>query len=137
MFQCSTPTENTDTPSEYPLLETMGYYQRFSQKVWLAGKNQNWDLAAFYAHELDEVTEELIRSNVIHDELNLSELAKSSIFEENIAKLDDAIDKKDQLLFRESYDLVIGSCNTCHISTNHPFIKITIPTDSTIFNQLF
>ena len=61
--------------SEYPLLETMGYYQRFSDKLWMSGINENWELANFYAHELEEVTEEFIRENVDHDGQNLSEIA--------------------------------------------------------------
>ena len=121
---------------EYPLLETMGYYQRFSHKLWLAGINENWELAEFYANELHEVTEELINSNVTHDGQNLSELAES-MFEKSVLKIDGAIDKKDQVLFRENYELVIGSCNVCHTTTNHSFIKITIPNDSSLYNQTF
>ena len=57
---------------DYPVLETMGYYQCFSHKLWLAGKNQNWELADFYTHELEEVTEDLIAGNVLHDDYNLT-----------------------------------------------------------------
>lgn len=121
---------------EYPLLETMGYYQRFSQKLWLAGVNENWELAEFYAHELHEVTEELVESNVMHDGKNLSDMAKS-IIEKNIQRVDGAVDQKDQVIFRQSYELMIGSCNVCHIKTEHPFIKILVPNDSTLFNQQF
>lgn len=121
---------------EYPLLETMGYYQRFSQKLWLAGVNENWELAEFYAHELHEVTEELVKSNVMHDGMNLSDMAES-IIEKNIQRVDGAVDQKDQVVFRQSYELMIGSCNVCHIKTEHPFIKILVPNDSTLFNQQF
>ncbi|MEQ9402526.1 MAG: hypothetical protein RIM99_02970 [Cyclobacteriaceae bacterium] len=133
--QCSS-TKDKEEESEYPLLETMGYYQRFSQKLWLAGQNENWELAEFYAHELHEVTEELIESNVMHDNHDLSVMAKS-IIEQSIEKVDGAVDKKDQVLFREHYQLMIASCNVCHIKTGHQFIKIIIPTDSSIFNQQF
>jgi len=128
--------ESSEGDSEYPLLETMGYYQRFSQKLWLAGKNENWELAEFYAHELQEVTEELIGSDVMHDGKNLSDLAEQ-IFEMNVKKVDGAINKRDGILFRENYELMIGSCNVCHTTTNHPFLKIIIPDNSSPFNQQF
>jgi hypothetical protein len=122
--------------SEYPLLETMGYYQRFSQKLWLAGGNKNWELADFYVHELHEVTEELIEAGVIHDGQNLSQLAEA-IFEESLDKVDSAIDSQNQVLFRKSYEMFISSCNSCHSTTGHSFIRITVPNDSSIFNQKF
>ncbi|MEP2376928.1 MAG: hypothetical protein ABJH83_11995, partial [Ekhidna sp.] len=69
------PKEEKKEVEEYPVLETMGYYQRFSHKLWLAGRNQNWELANFYTHELEEVTEHLIEGDVIHDDYNLSNLS--------------------------------------------------------------
>lgn len=133
---CVQGTPENAEGDEYPILETMGYYQRFSQKLWFAGINENWELAEFYAHELHEVTEELVESNVMHEGRNLSDMAKS-IIEKNIQKVDGTIDNKDQVVFRQSYELMIGSCNVCHIKTEHPFIKILVPNDSTIFNQEF
>ncbi|MEP1034387.1 hypothetical protein [Ekhidna sp.] len=121
---------------EYPVLETMGYYQRFSQKLWLAGKNQNWELADFYTHELEEVTENLIDGDVIHDNYNLSNLSED-IFLPKIEKVEEAIRKKDEVLFLENYELMIGSCNLCHNTTKHNFIKIMVPNDTTIWNQDF
>ncbi len=121
---------------ENPVLETMGYYQHFSHKLWLAGKNQNWELADFYTHELEEVSEKLIEGNVIHDDYNLSNLSEA-IFLPKIEKLEQAIRQKDEVLFNESYMLMIGSCNLCHNTTKHDFIKITVPNDSAVWNQQF
>jgi len=65
--------------SEYPLLETMGYYERFSTKLWLAGINQNWEVADFYSHELEEVTEAFVAKNVNHAGNKLSDFASTMI----------------------------------------------------------
>ncbi len=121
---------------EYPVLETMGYYQRFSHKLWLAGKNENWELADFYTHELEEVTENLINGDVIHDDYNLSNLSENMLLPK-IEKVEEAIRQKNQVLFLDNYELMIASCNLCHNATKHNFIKITVPTDSTRWNQDF
>ena len=122
--------------SEYPLLETMGYYQRFSDKLWMSGINQNWELANFYGHELEEVTEEFIRENVDHDGQNLSEIAKQSIAPA-LEEMEEAINAKDEVLFLRNYKLVTASCNACHATTGHSFIKIELPDSTKRFNQQF
>ncbi len=132
---CSTKPEKKEV-EEYPVLETMGYYQRFSHKLWLAGKNENWELADFYTHELEEVTENLIGGDVIHDDYNLSNLSEAMLMPK-IEKVEEAIRQKNEVLFLENYELMISSCNLCHNATKHNFIKITIPNDSTIWNQDF
>ena len=133
---CSNKQTEEDKSEEYPVLETMGYYQRFSHKLWLAGQNQNWELADFYTHELEEVTEEIIEGNVIHDDYNLSNLSEA-MFLPRIEKVEEAIRKKDEVLFLENYELMIASCNLCHSATKHDFIRITIPNDSSVWNQDF
>lgn len=136
VYQCTWVESSEGKHEDYPLLETMGYYQRFSHKLWLAGKNENWELANFYTHELEEVSEKLIDGNVIHDDYNLSNLSEAMLLPK-IEKVEQAIRQKDQVLFLENYELMISSCNLCHNTTKHDFIKILVPTDSTIYNQLF
>ena len=136
LFQCTHTVSKKEKTEDYPVLETMGYYQRFSHKLWLAGRNSNWDLAHFYTHELEEVTAHLMEGEVIHDDYNLSNLSASMLLPK-IEKVEEAVRKKDQVLFLENYELMISSCNLCHQATHHAFIKITVPTDSTVWNQDF
>ncbi len=133
---CSTTKKEEPERKEYPIIETMGFYQRFSHKLWLAGKNENWELAKFYVHELEEVTEELVRSNVIDEDKNLSNLAEA-MFQDKVEKMEDAVRLKDQVIFREYYDLLISGCNLCHQATNHPYLKMKVPEDNDKFNQNF
>lgn len=135
LFQCSQSEQKKEYES-YPVLETMGYYQRFSHKLWLAGTNENWELADFYAHELEEVTERLIEGDLIHDDYNLSNLSES-LFLPKIGKVEEAIKDRNVVLFREHYELMLSGCNLCHQTTKHAFIKISVPTDTTAFNQVF
>ena len=135
MIACAKQEEKKEV-EEYPVLETMGYYQRFSQKLYLAGKNQNWELADFYTHELEEVTEQLIKGDVIHDDYNISNLSEAMLLPK-IEKVEEAIRQKNEVLFLENYELMISSCNLCHNATKHNFIKITMPNDSSKWNQDF
>lgn len=137
LFACSPKKNKKEVEvKEYPILETMEYYQRFSQKLWLAGTKKNWELADFYTHELEEVTMNLIEGDVIHDDYNLSNLTTQMLLPK-IEKVEEAIRLKNEVLFLENYKLMIGSCNLCHNTTKHNFIKILIPNDSTLWNQDF
>lgn len=136
LFQCVQTTEKKEEYIDYPLLETMGYFQRFSQKLWLAGENENWELANFYTHELEEVAEHLIEGNIIHDDYNLSNLSEALLLPK-IEMVEKALAAQDPLLFRENYELMVSGCNLCHQMTKHAFIEIITPTDSTVFNQRF
>lgn len=130
---CTPPKE---TKSEYPLLETMGYYQRFSDKLWLAGINQNWELAEFYNHELEEVSEEFVEETVIHDNINLSEMAGTTIVSA-VEAMEEAIEQKNELLFVKNYKALVLSCNKCHTASGHGFIEIAVPDSTNVFNQKF
>ncbi len=126
------PTE-TD---EYPILEAMGYYQRFSHKLWLALEKKNWELAEFYAHELEEVTEEFVSSGVVDEGLELSTYAQQ-ILDPAIKDMDKAIDQKDEVLADNSYRALVNSCNACHTITKHAYIKILVPDSVRPYNQDF
>jgi hypothetical protein len=120
---------------EYPLLETMAYYQRFSHKLWLAGANENWELAEFYNHELEEVTETFIQSEVLHEGQNLSALAKEMMLPA-VEQMDKSIDDEG-LNFVENYQALVTSCNACHAMSDHGYIRIKLPDSTHNFNQVF
>jgi len=134
------PKEEAAPPSsqtvEYPILEAMGYYQRFSHKLWLALEKKNWELAAFYAHELEEVTEEFVDSGVVDDGMELSAYAQQ-ILAPAIEEMDKAIDQKDQVLATANYLALVNTCNSCHATTKHAYIKILVPDSVRPYNQDF
>lgn len=122
--------------NEVDILHTMSLYQRFSQKVWYAGKENNWELADFYVHELHEITEELVDGGVTHDDYDISQLAKTML-EPAVENLDKSVKQKNQEDFITNYTALTNSCNACHTVTKHPFIKIIIPKYPIPFNQDF
>lgn len=121
---------------EHPLLETMGYYQQFSHKIWLAGTNQNWELAEFYTHELGEITEIFVEGKVIHDGIDLSTMVTATLVPA-VGAMEDAIEKRDEIHFVKNYKALVLSCNKCHTASGHSFIKIKVPDSVNVFNQEF
>ncbi len=127
--------QNKDGIPEHDVLKTMEQFQRFSQKVWFAGEAENWDLAEFYAHELEELVDELATSDVTYEGYNLSDMS-NKILAPSIATLENSIRNKEVLHFKDSYQSMLQSCNACHQATHHEFIKIIKPSLN-VYNQKF
>jgi hypothetical protein len=111
---------------EFELAKAMFYMQWHTGKLWFAGTNENWDLAAFYAHELEETIEEIEEAKVEEDGHDVSNLVHTMTLP-FVEQVEEAIEKKDVVVFESAYQNLVQSCNACHQVTGKPFIKITIP----------
>lgn len=126
--------EHHDGQHHKQLAEIMYLNQRYMDKLYFAGMNQNWELAEFYHHEMDENMDLLLGERMMEDSINLTEVAKN-MYTPASKELDKAIEAKDTTLFIKGYNIMIRSCNNCHIATNHEFIKIIVPEEPSIKNQ--
>jgi len=113
----------------------MGELQRFSQKLGYAIEGRNQPLAAFYAHEIEEVLEQLIAVQE-HDGLPIGSMAQTLAWP-TVEPLRAAIDAADWSAADAHYPALIRSCNTCHQATKHQFIEILPASDPPPFNQKF
>lgn len=120
----------------YELALAMARMQTYMQKLHFAGQNENWKLAQFYTHELEETMEDIIDHNVVDEGTEISGLVKTMAFP-NIEKLEKMIESEDKTSFVEGYQLLLRSCNNCHVTTNHEFIKIITPKNEDFINQDF
>lgn len=111
---------------EYELAKAMFYMQWHAGKLWFAGKNENWELAAFYAHELEETIEEIEEAKVEEDGHDVSNLVHVMTLP-YVEQVEDAIKQQDAAVFESAYKNLVYSCNACHQVTGKAFIKITIP----------
>lgn len=121
---------------ELELVIEMSHIQRFAEKLYFAGVNENWELAKFYHHEIEETAEKIIKANIDKEGLNYS-LLVSSILNPTLIEVERAIEKNNLEIFNSAYEIMIKSCNGCHTSTNHGYIKIITPEKQTYQNQLF
>lgn len=104
----------------------MGRIQRFHQKFWLAMRANNPELSQFYLHEMEEAMEEIAEANVIDDGVDISahmrtygldvnEFLQKKLREEGIDGL------------RAEAELLVKSCNSCHLASKYEMIQIKVP----------
>lgn len=128
---------NDAEEKEIEVAEVMGNLHRYASKLDLALQGENWELAGFYFHEMEETLEVFEENEVIEDELNLSGLYKS-LLKNELTTLDQQIDVKDQVSAKSAMQVVWSSCNECHKSSGHEFIVVKGNSDVSAFpNQEF
>ncbi|MDX1774667.1 hypothetical protein [Oceanihabitans sediminis] len=110
----------------------MGTLQNHHAKLWFAGENENWKLADFEIHEIEETMEDLMNYQSDREESKMIEILNPAI-----ESIEDAIEKKDPELFKRSYILLTNACNKCHQATGYEFNRVKVPEISNFSNQDF
>jgi hypothetical protein len=110
----------------------MGSIQTHHAKLWFAGQNENWDLADFEIHELEEAIEDIQEYHAGRKETELIGMIIPAL-----DSVEDAIEKKDPDAFKRNYNLLTNTCNTCHHKSDHGFVVIKIPEGLPYNNQDF
>lgn len=123
----------TPAPAE-ELSVLMLRLQIHMDKLFWAGKAQNWPLAAFYAHELEETLEAITAAKIVDDGVNVSVLAKPMLGGA-LKGVSTAVEKKTG--FMGAYTATVKACNGCHAATKHGFIRIKLPTRPIFDNQVY
>lgn len=112
--------------------EFMTGIQLHHAKLWFAGQNQNWPLANFEIHEIDESLDDINEFCKDRPEVKSIGMLKSPI-----DSVTEAILQKNPQLFKTSFSLLTTTCNNCHKATDHGFNVVTIPTNPPVSNQDF
>jgi hypothetical protein len=127
-------------PAKEPYAPGLGEFMTATQlrhaKLGFAGKENNWDLAAY---EIDEITEGLNSAKKVfptHDGVPVTDMIKANI-DPAIEELRKAVGAKSKAKFAVAFDKLTNACNTCHTGANKPFIRIQRPTSSPLSNQNF
>ena len=121
---------------EIELAVVMSHIQRHANKLYFAGQNENWPLASFYVHELEESMEEVEHGHIEEDGINISKLMKS-IGLPALKTMEEAVEGKSKVAFTSAYTNLVSNCNTCHQSAAHPYIVIINPTTPALDNQQY
>lgn len=120
---------------EIELVHYMNRIQQFHAKLYFAGMANNEELVEFYLHELEEEMEAIEKAGVVEDGINISELIR--VFGLNQIKWLENELKNPEHDFKQAFETFTTSCNGCHQSSGHPYIKITVPSVSPVSNQDF
>ena len=110
----------------------MGSIQNHHNKLWFAGVNENWELAAFEMHELEELFEDIETTYPDREETQSMPLIHPGLNAVNTA-----LNNQNPEEFKQGYITLTNACNRCHQATKHEFIKITVPTIPSYSNQDF
>jgi hypothetical protein len=131
-----TLTAPPEDPSGPELALLMGDLQRLTHKLALSADAGNAELAAFYLHESQEQLHKIQREAPEYENLPIAVLI-DRMAHPAYAPLQEAIAAKDQEGMLAGLDLIVQSCNACHVATQHGFIRITRGTGVNPFNQSF
>ncbi|UPK66554.1 hypothetical protein [Chitinophaga filiformis] len=101
-------------------------------KLWLAGTNNNWTLAAYELHLLSGGFKRVEKFHKGSPEAT----AVQMIYPE-LDSLNDAIKAQRKELFQKHFLLMTNTCNSCHQATNNPFVVIKVPEKELFSNQEF
>src|SRR5437764_9531280 len=95
-------------------------------KLYYAGQQKNWTLAAFELNELGSALRRI--GQTIPKYRNISvDPTVGSIFAPKIQAMLGAINSKNPQQFNSAYADLTDACNTCHQGLEHPFLVITVP----------
>ena len=120
MFAAAQPARESYEPG---LGEFMTATQLRHAKLWFAGKQNNWDLAAYEIDEIKEGLEDAARVHPNFDGVPVAEMIKT-IIDPRIAGLEKAVRAKSSAKFMVAFDELTSGCNSCHAGANKPFIRI-------------
>ena len=112
----------------------MSSVQLHFAKLYFAGKAQNWQLAEFELHEVEENLDKAVTLRPEEQGTNLVGL-NDGFKQTQLAALNRAAQNKDWSAFQSAYTEAIGVCNGCHEETTRPFIVITVPAAPPVPNQ--
>lgn len=126
--------ESADT--EYELAIGMNRMQIWMDKLYFSGTAENWPLADFYLHEMEETMEEMMAANLVKNDVPITPLLEAMLLPE-IEALEDVVDAGNSGQFLRHYDSVVNACNVCHGNTGYGFIQMQRPDRPAFSNQIF
>ena len=105
-------------------------------KLGLAGKEENWPLAAYMLKELRQGFVVTARAVPRWRGLPVSDLFDAALTAP-LTLLDFAVKAAEPRQFGEAYGRLTAGCNACHATTDHAYVVIKAPDASSFPNQDF
>ena len=114
--------------------DLMSALQLRHAKLWYAGRAENWPLAAFELHEIEETLERIERWHPKEDGLPVAP-ALEGFLRPAHRVLEASVANEDRGAFEAAFDDLTQGCNACHQAMKHEFIVIQRPTREPVSNQ--
>jgi hypothetical protein len=131
------PGPYADHTSEEPELAVlMARMQYFTHKLGLSVGFRNIELAAFYHHELEEVTEDVIGHVQTYDGYPVADLMRAMLLP-LIESMEESLTRRNWANIDGDLTRLVEGCNACHAATDHAVIRIEPSFDINPFLQDF
>jgi len=95
--------------------------------LWYAGQAGNSELGLYELDEMFEVVETIVDADLVEEGVQLSGVL-DALKRTQLVAVGDALERNDKVAFEAAYHDTIATCNGCHQSAQHAFIKIQVPT---------
>jgi hypothetical protein len=136
-------TSNTTTTTAIPVayqpsmsdLMNIGVQPRHI-KLWMAGKEQNWEYAAYELGELRGAFTRVGRTQPTYRALDVPQVIVAYT-KASMEALDLAIKARDAKAFGKAYSELTASCNACHVGAEHSMVVIKVPNATGFVDQEF
>lgn len=105
-------------------------------KLWFAGDQLNWPLAAY---SVDAIKEGIADMAVLRPRYKGESIVEmlNGLTAKPMQDLEEAVAAKDSARFVQAYDALTENCNVCHRSHEYGFIVIQRPTAPAVTNQRY
>jgi len=107
--------------------DLMGSLQVQHAKLWFAGEQQNWLLAAYSVDAIKEGVADMVVLRPRYKGESIVEML-TLLTAKPLQALEEAVEAKDSALFMQAYDSLTEGCNVCHSKHDYGFIAIQRPT---------
>lgn len=107
---------------EVELVRLMGNMQYMAHKTALAIDARNQPLATLYLHEVEEIVEQLEQVESF-DGHAIGSLVRTLLVP-SLEALEDGMKSGDWDQASKRFDQLLTSCNTCHETTDHGYVRI-------------
>lgn len=128
------PAAATAAPVE--VAHHMARIQAHAEKLWWAGQGGNLELAKFYRHEIKEEMEVIANARVMDDGVPVGEHMQVYGIRA-IDALKEQLATQGLAGFKDHYETLINTCNSCHVVTGHPYLRMCVPVTDRFSGQVF
>ncbi len=94
-------------------------------KLWLAGRSQNWPLAAYELKELRETVDDVQTFAPAWRGVPIGSMVVTLY--PGFNALDGAVKARDAAAFNAAFHQLTAACSACHAAASHPEIRIIVP----------
>ncbi len=121
------------TPGLHTLMVDLGIRHA---SLWFAGDAENWPLADYMVHELEELVEEIEELHPAYREVEVATLLRE-MTHPAVEALEGAVQEEDRTAFAQAYDQLTAACNACHVASDRGALVIQRPTTPPLTNLRF